>query len=150
VNIRPIPTKIDFSASLAPTKPYSKAIKAYTEHRSGGEDTASHKPNPRQSNAYGQCTGLRADARGGDGRVRKELAQNEEFTAMSILQRLYDSEINFEVSSFYDAGFDVRLGDALNGFLAQGKVETWAEVETWLRDQALTHYPDSEFAKSAA
>ena len=34
---------------------------------------------------------------------------------MSILQRLYDSEINFEVSGFYDAGFDVRLGDHLNG-----------------------------------
>ena len=46
---------------------------------------------------------------------------------MSIFQRLYDSEINFEVSAFYDAGFDVRLGDHLNGFLAEGKVETWAE-----------------------
>jgi hypothetical protein len=43
---------------------------------------------------------------------------------MSIFQRLYDSEINFEVSGFYDAGFEVRLGDALNGFLAHGKVET--------------------------
>jgi hypothetical protein len=40
---------------------------------------------------------------------------------MSILQRLYDSEINFEVSGFYDAGFDVRLGDHLNGFIAKGK-----------------------------
>jgi hypothetical protein len=69
---------------------------------------------------------------------------------MSIFQRLYDSEINFEVSGFYDAGFDVRLGDALNGFLAHGKVATWAEAEARLRDQALAHYPDSEFAKSAA
>jgi hypothetical protein len=66
---------------------------------------------------------------------------------MSTLQRLYDSEINFEVSGFYDAGFDVRLGDALNGFLAEGKVETWAEVEAWLRDQALAHFPDSKFAQ---
>jgi hypothetical protein len=56
---------------------------------------------------------------------------------MSILQRLYDSEINFEVSGFYDAGFDVRLGDHLNGFLAKGKVETWADAEAWLREQAL-------------
>jgi hypothetical protein len=67
---------------------------------------------------------------------------------MSVFQRLYDSEINFEVSSFYDAGIDVRLGDALNGFLAQGKVDTWAEAEAWLRDQAVAHFPDSEFAKS--
>jgi hypothetical protein len=66
---------------------------------------------------------------------------------MSILQRLYDSEINFEVAGFYDAGFDVRLGDALNGFIAESKVETWAEVEAWLRDQALAHFPDSKFAQ---
>jgi hypothetical protein len=41
-------------------------------------------------------------------------------------------------------------GDALNGFVAHCKVETWVEVEAWLRDQALAHYPDSNFAKSAA
>jgi hypothetical protein len=66
---------------------------------------------------------------------------------MSIFQRLYDSEINFEVSGFYDAGFDVRLGDALNGFLAHGKVATWADAEAWLREQALAHFPDSKFAQ---
>jgi hypothetical protein len=71
-----------------------------------------------------------------------------ELETMSIFQRLYDSEINFEVSGFYDAGFEVRLGDALNGFLAHGKVGTWAEAEAWLRDQAVAHFPDSEFAKS--
>jgi hypothetical protein len=39
-------------------------------------------------------------------------------------------------------GFDVRLGDALNGFLAHGKVKTWAEVEAWLSDQCcLSGYP---------
>ena len=42
---------------------------------------------------------------------------------MSILQRLYDSEINFEVSGFYDAGFDVRLGDHFNEFLVKDKSE---------------------------
>ena len=41
------------------------------------------------------------------------------------------------------------MGDALNGFVAHGKVKTWAEVEAWLRDQALAYYPDSDFAKSA-
>jgi hypothetical protein len=65
---------------------------------------------------------------------------------MSILQHLYDSEINFEVSAFYDAGFDVRLGHALTGFVAHGKVETWAEVEAWLREQALALFPASTFA----
>jgi hypothetical protein len=58
---------------------------------------------------------------------------------VSTLQRLYDSEINFEVSGFYDARFEVRLGDPFNGFIANGKVETWAEAEAWLRDKALAH-----------
>jgi hypothetical protein len=68
--------------------------------------------------------------------------------AMSILQRLYDSEINFEVSGFYDAGFDVRFGDHLNGFLVEDKVETWADAETWLREQAVALFPDSKFAQN--
>jgi hypothetical protein len=62
---------------------------------------------------------------------------------MSIFQRLYDSEINIEVSGFCDAGFDVRLGDHLNGFLVKDKFETWADAEAWLRDQALAPFPDS-------
>jgi hypothetical protein len=65
----------------------------------------------------------------------------------SIFQRLYDSEINFEVSSFWDGGFDVRLGDAMNGFLEQAKAETWSQVEEWLRTAALRHYPNSAFAE---
>jgi hypothetical protein len=59
----------------------------------------------------------------------------------SILQRLYDSEINFEVSAFYDAGFDVTLGDGLNGFVEQGKVETWVQVEAWLRGASCVDGP---------
>ena len=38
-------------------------------------------------------------------------------------------------------------GDAMNGFLEQGKAETWSQVEEWLRTAALRHYPDSAFAK---
>ena len=65
----------------------------------------------------------------------------------SIFQRLYDSEINFEVSSFWDGGLDVRLGDAINGFVRQEKLDTWSEVEGWLQAAALRHYPNSDFAR---
>jgi hypothetical protein len=65
----------------------------------------------------------------------------------SLFRRLYDSEINFEISSFWDGGFDVRLGDAINGFVAQDQVRTWEEVAPWLRAEALSHYPDSGFAQ---
>jgi len=42
----------------------------------------------------------------------------------SIFQQLYDSEINFEILCFWDAKFDVRVGDAVNNFLAQDNVPT--------------------------
>jgi hypothetical protein len=64
-----------------------------------------------------------------------------------MFQQLYDSEINFGVSCFWDAGFDVRLGDAVNGFLAQDKVPTWEAVEKWLHHAALKFYPNSAYAK---
>lgn len=67
---------------------------------------------------------------------------------MSIMQRLYDSEINAVVSSFYDDGFYVKLGDEMNGFVAEGHCITWADVEEWLTAMARIHYPMSDFARA--
>jgi hypothetical protein len=65
---------------------------------------------------------------------------------MSVLQDLYDSEINFAVSTFWDDGFLVQLDDGLNGFKAETKVRRWDEVEPWLTKAAIEHFPDSVFA----
>jgi hypothetical protein len=73
--------------------------------------------------------------------------KSREAISASMFQQLYDSEINFGVSCFWDAGFDVRLGDAVNGFLAQDKVPTWEAVEKWLHYAALKFYPNSGYAK---
>jgi hypothetical protein len=35
------------------------------------------------------------------------------------LQRLHDSEINAELSCFYDCGWRWRIGDNLNGWMAE-------------------------------
>ena len=67
---------------------------------------------------------------------------------MSVFQQLYDSEINFAVSCFWDGGFKVKLGDELNGYAAETVVEDWDDVEAWLRAQAQLHYPESHFVKS--
>jgi hypothetical protein len=68
----------------------------------------------------------------------------------SIFQQLYDSEINFEASCFWDAGFDVRLADAVNGFLAQDQVPTWEAAEEWLHYAALKYYPNSTRDRSCS
>jgi hypothetical protein len=65
---------------------------------------------------------------------------------MSILQMLYDSEINFEISCFWDAGFMWKLGDSANGYLAEGNARIMEDAITQLADAALKNFPESEFA----
>ena len=59
----------------------------------------------------------------------------------AILNDLYASEINASISWLWDGGIDVKLGDPLNGYKAEGKVNTFAEAAAWLRDQACTQLP---------
>jgi hypothetical protein len=66
----------------------------------------------------------------------------------AILNDLYSSEINASISWIWDSGFHVTLGDPK---LAEG----WAfpgigEAVAWLREQAVVHYPDSDFARKYA
>lgn len=59
----------------------------------------------------------------------------------SVMQQLYESEINVSVSSFYDDGFLVQLGDEVTGFVAEARLPTWADVEKWLACMARIHFP---------
>lgn len=66
---------------------------------------------------------------------------------MSVFQDLYDSEINFSISTFWDGGIRVQLGDEMNGFLSETSVDRWGQVEPWLQLKAVEHYPNSLFAE---
>ena len=60
---------------------------------------------------------------------------------------LYDSEINFALSCFWDPGFIWKLGDYANGYLAEGNASSIEDAIQQLTDAALTHLPESGFAK---
>lgn len=62
-----------------------------------------------------------------------------------ILQQLYDSEINFSISTFWDGGFDWKLGCEWNGFSAMGCTRTMTEAVGQLEAAAHLHYPNSAF-----
>lgn len=64
----------------------------------------------------------------------------------TVLKDLYDSEINIMISTFWDSGYDIKLGDPMNGYPAHTNVDTWEEVEAWFEEQALKHFPGSVFA----
>ena len=48
------------------------------------------------------------------------------------LQELYEKEINFEISCFYDNAFEVRLGDPQNGYTWEGL--GYYDLEVALKD----------------
>ncbi len=66
---------------------------------------------------------------------------------MNKLQELYNSEINFSISCFWDAGFDCQLGDLTNGIIEDFKVDTFDEAVVSICESAIKHFPNSTFAK---
>ena len=66
---------------------------------------------------------------------------------IDVLRRLYESEINVSLTSFWDGGWTVKLGDEMNGFVAEAShVRELSVVATWLDENAREHYPDSLYA----
>lgn len=65
----------------------------------------------------------------------------------STLQELYDSEINWSISTFWDDGFDWKLGDDLNGWKAEGTGCAFEDAVIAIAEAAVQHYPNSVFAR---
>jgi hypothetical protein len=61
------------------------------------------------------------------------------------LQKIYDSEINISISSMWDAGFDLKLGGELGGFVEEGQVRSVADILPWLQEAIAKHYPESQY-----
>jgi hypothetical protein len=68
----------------------------------------------------------------------------------TVIQALYDSEINCSISSLSDGGFAVKLGDEMNGFKAETVVKTTAQAAEWLDAAARKHYPESSYTLGKA
>jgi len=62
-----------------------------------------------------------------------------------VLDRLYQSEINFMIYALWDRGITVKVGDELNGFNAETVVRTNAESAKWLDEQVRKLFPKSEY-----
>jgi hypothetical protein len=44
------------------------------------------------------------------------------------LQRIYDNEINVRISWLWDGGIDVRLGDEVNGYVAEENASSTGDI----------------------
>jgi hypothetical protein len=70
----------------------------------------------------------------------------DNFSPSEMLEAIYGSEINFEVKTFWDAGFHWGLGDNMNGYHAEGNAKTFGEAVQQLAEAARRHFPLSLFA----
>jgi hypothetical protein len=88
----------------------------------------------------------------GDGETAWRMCDGVEIKERSseeIFYMLYASEINFALSTFWDADLDWKLGDHMNGFTHEGCVESgplmMQQAAAQLADVAMEQYPQSMF-----
>lgn len=63
------------------------------------------------------------------------------------LQKIYDSEINYTISTFWCGWFTVKLGDDMNWYKAESNQKTFRDCVYWLIGQCYKFYPDSDYVK---
>lgn len=64
----------------------------------------------------------------------------------ALLRDLYASEINISISCFWDGGWDIALGDAMNGWRAKTCIDNLDHAPKWIIAEAKRAWPDSQFA----
>lgn len=85
--------------------------------------------------------------KGDDGSMRDNARL---IAASTIIPDLYASEINARIEWFWDGGYDVAIGDDMNGWRENGHIIGWVEALLWLEAAACRHFPESEFATARA
>lgn len=69
---------------------------------------------------------------------------------MSVLQELHDSEINASIQSFYDGCWTAKIGDDMNGFVAEdASLESFEDCEQWLSETAKKMFPQSVYTQKS-
>ncbi|HEY3911729.1 MAG TPA: hypothetical protein VGM07_17855 [Stellaceae bacterium] len=105
----------------------------------------------RQARTTGATTGVAATA-AGRRRVKCRAREGTMEGSMklelgAIIAALHDSEINGEVSWFYDGVWRVRLGDSDKAIAAEATLGSADGAAEWLRANPVRRYPHSEFAR---
>ena len=71
-----------------------------------------------------------------------------------VFNKLYDSEINFQLYTFWDSGYEIKIGDPINGFKDLKPFHPDTNIPqglsgaiSMLACYAATSYPESDFTK---
>jgi hypothetical protein len=66
----------------------------------------------------------------------------------NLIKQLYESGINLQFGWFWDAGFNVKIGDDMNGFVAEFSDYDIDKVLKWIEENVKKHFPGSGFDKT--
>ena len=61
------------------------------------------------------------------------------------LQKICDGEISVQIGWFWNGGIEVKLGDEINGYVAETNVPAVAHVLPWLQEAIARYYPRSKY-----
>lgn len=64
------------------------------------------------------------------------------------LQKIYDIEMNIRIGWFWGGGITLRLGDEMNGYLAEETVQSVADILPCLQEAIAHFFPTSTYARS--
>ena len=79
--------------------------------------------------------------------VVKTMKLSPSLNLQFVLKDLYDSEINFELSTFWDGGYTLKIFGVSGSFQRTTEGLTLKEVPIEIVRMVVMHYPDSDFAK---
>jgi hypothetical protein len=61
---------------------------------------------------------------------------------------IYDSEINIGMNWMWDGGIVLRLGDEIDGYIAEETVRKVADALPWFQEAIAHFHPTSEYAQN--
>lgn len=123
-----------------PGFPFGCKVGIYTG-RSGGGFDCFDLVNRKGNKVYGMLNG------GNYEEVTEKPSGQADITYW-IFDNLYKSEINILISTFFDGGYTVKLGDEQNGFKEEtNQADCLCTAALNLAQWACRHYPKSAFAE---
>jgi hypothetical protein len=72
----------------------------------------------------------------------------KKWTSAPSFRKSTTAKSTYGFSWLWDGGIDVRLGDEMNGYLAEENVRTADEILPWLQEAIAHFFPDSTYAAS--
>lgn len=78
-------------------------------------------------------------------RFKRRKTHLKDLDYITILQKMYDNEINIQLGWFWDSGVSAIIGDVMNGITAKENFSNVIEAIDWIIVWLCHHRPEGDF-----